>query len=113
MHFGLVNPKGVHFNAALALTAGGVALHQFEGRDDALLKIADCAVVRDEPAGVTRYGLRLPLAVLGLRPGKAFGLTILFFDDDEGSGHRCWLELAPGLAGLHDVTLYPRFVLAK
>jgi hypothetical protein len=113
MHVALVNAKGIHWNLALALTAGGVVLHQFEGRDEALLKTADCAVARDEPAGITRYGLRLPLAVLGLPPGTTFGLSVQFSDDDDGGGRRHWLQLAPGLAGLHDVRLYPRFILAK
>jgi hypothetical protein len=116
LQMGLVGAKGVHWNLGLALTKEGVAFHQWEGTGDTLLKTADCAVVRDEKAGVTRYGLRLPLAGLGLEPGAEVGFNIMFFDDD-GTGQRYWLQLAPGLApGLArggNNALYPRFVLEK
>jgi hypothetical protein len=112
LQMGLVSAKGVHWNLGLALTKEGVAFHQWEGTGDTLLKTADCAVVRDEKAGVTRYGLRLPLAALGLEPGAEVGFHIMFFDDD-GTGQRYWLQLAPSLARGGNNALYPRFVLEK
>ena len=48
----------------------GVVFHQWEGAGDALLKTVGCAVLRDDKAQITRYGVRLPLAALGLEPGE-------------------------------------------
>jgi hypothetical protein len=116
IQMGLVNAKGVQWNIALALTASGVALHQFDGPDDVLAKTADCCVTRDDKARVTRYGLRLPLAALGLEPGAEFGFNLLFVDDDD-KGQCYWLQLAPGLARGpargSNTALYPRFLLQK
>ena len=112
LQMGVVTAENVHWNLGLALTNDGVAFHQWAGKSDALRQTAQYAVVRDD-VKTTRYELRLPLAALGLRPGARFGFNIVFFDDDDGAGHRYWLQLAPGLAGIHDFTLYPRFVLAK
>jgi hypothetical protein len=127
LQVGLATPKGVTWNLGLALTKEGVCFHQWEGEGDALLKTVGCAAVRDEKAGVTRYGLRLPLATLGMEPGAEFRLNIVLYDDDDGTGLRHWLQLAPGMApGLPragesvsapaiggNTALYPRFVLAK
>jgi hypothetical protein len=113
MQMGLVAPDRVAWNVGLALTKDGPAFHQWAGKGEVLPKTAEYAVLRDEDAKTTRYELRLPLATLGLKPGAPFGFNIVFFDDDDGNGHRYWLQLAPGLAGVHHVKLYPRFVLAK
>jgi hypothetical protein len=127
LQVGLATPKGVTWNLGLALTKEGVCFHQWEGEGDALLKTVGCAAVRDEKAGVTRYGLRLPLATLGMEPGVEFRLNIVLYDDDDGTGLRHWLQLAPGMApGLPragesvsapaiagNAAHYPRFVLAK
>ena len=113
LQMGLVTSKGVHWNLALALSANGVALHQFEGDGEAVVRAADCAVVRDDKASITRYELRLPLAAIGLNDGEEFGLNAVFFDDDDGDGHRYWIQLAPGLTQPVNTALYPRFVLAK
>jgi len=127
LQMGLATPKGVTWNIGLALTKDGVRFHQWEGTGDALLKTVGCAVVRDDKTKVTRYGLRLPLATLGLEPGAEFGFNIVFYDDDDGTGIRHWLQLAPGMApGLPrdgepvslptiagNTALYPRFVLEK
>jgi len=82
-----------------------------------LLKTVVCAVVRDDKAQITRYEVRLPLAALGLEPGAEFGFNITFYDDDDGSGLRHWLQLAPGMAPgptpSVNTALYPRFVLEK
>ena len=112
LQIGLVTAEGVDWNIALALTQAGVALHQFAGRRDALVKTADCAVVRDGKARVTRYELRLPLAALGMQGGDEFGFDVVFVDDD-GDGQPYWLRLAPGLPGSGNSTMYPRFVLEK
>ena len=61
------------------------------------------------------------------RPGAEFRLNIVLCDDDDGTGFRHWLQLAPGMAaGLPrggapasvpmiggNTARYPRFVLAK
>jgi hypothetical protein len=126
LQIGLATPNGVTWNAGLALTKDGVRFHQWEGNGDTLLKTVGCAVVRDDRNKVTRYGLRLPLAALGLEGGAEFGFNLVFYDDD-GSGIRHWLQLAPGMApGLPrdgepvslptiagNTGLYPRFILEK
>ena len=114
LQMGLATAKMTHWNIALALTKAGVALHQYAGQGDTLVKTAGCAVARDDKARATRYELRLPMAALGLKPGDEFGFNIVFFDDDDSNANRYWLQLAPGLAGQHpNTTLYPRLVLAK
>ncbi|MBM4036998.1 MAG: hypothetical protein FJ290_00670 [Planctomycetes bacterium] len=117
LQLGLVTAKGVRWKVALALTKAGVAFHQYAGEGDTLAKTTGCAATRDDKARVTRYELRLPLAALGLEPGVDFGVNMMFFDDDDGSGHRYWLQLAPGLAAGPasggNTALYPRFVLEK
>jgi len=113
LQMGLVTTDKIHWNIGLALTKEGVVFHQWAGKGDTMQKTAEYVVVRDDDARATRYELRLPLNTLGIKPGAQFSFNIVLFDDDDGNGHRYWLQLAPGLAGLHDVNLYPRFVLAK
>ena len=113
LQMGMVTAEKIHWNIGLALTKQGVVFHQWSGKDDALRKTAEYVAVRDDDAKTTRYELRLPLNTLGIKPGAQFSFNVVVFDDDDGNGHRYWLELAPGLAGLHNVELYPRFVLAK
>jgi hypothetical protein len=115
---GLVNAGGVDWNFGLALTTNGVAFHQFVGPDGTLAKVAECSVTRDDPAvggtstaGITRYGLRVPLAALGLKPGDEFGFNIMFLDDDDNKGMHHWLQLAPGITYPFKPERYPRFVL--
>jgi hypothetical protein len=113
LQMGLVAPDGVHWNIGLALTRQSVVFHQWAGKGDTLGTTAEYVAVRDDDAKTTRYELRLPWNTLGIKPGAQFSFNVVVFDDDDGNGHRYWLELAPGLAGLHNVELYPRFVLAK
>ena len=98
-------------NMALALTEAGVVFHQFSGPDRTLRDRAEYKVVRDEKSKATVYELRLPLAALGLQPGAEFDFNIVFLDDDDGKGHRYWLQLAPGLCGRPAAN--PRYILAK
>jgi hypothetical protein len=113
LQFGVVTPKGVHWNLAVALTTNGVAVHQFVGGSDALLKTMDCSVTRDDKTNITRYGVRLPLAALGLAPGDTFGFNTLICDGDDNKGMRHNLRLAEGISYPFRTELYPRFVLAK
>jgi len=126
LQIGLATPSGVTWNVGLGLTKDGVGFHQWKGTGDTLLRTVGCAVVRDEKTKVTRYGLRLPLTALGLERGAEFGFNLVFYDDD-GSGIRHWLQLAPGMApGLPrdgepvslltiggNTTLFQRLVLEK
>jgi hypothetical protein len=98
-------------NLALALTDAGVAFHRFSGPGETLRDEAEFKVVRNDETKTTVYELRLPLAALGVEPGKGFSFNIAFLDDDDGKGHRCWLQLAPGLCGRG--AAHPRYVLAK
>ena len=113
IQFGVVTPKGVHWNLAVALTTNGVAVHQFVGGSDALFKTLDCNVTRDDKTNITRYGVRLPLAALGLVPGDTFGFNTLISDGDDNKGMRHNMRLAEGISYPFRTELYPRFVLAK
>jgi hypothetical protein len=113
IQFGIVTPKGVHWNLAAALTTNGVAVHQFIGGSDALFKTLDCSVTRDETAKLTRYGVRLPLAALGLAPGDTFGFNAMVCDGDDAKGMRSNLRLAQGINYPFLTDLYPRFVLGQ
>ena len=98
-------------NIALALTDAGVAFHRFSGPDDTLRDKAEFKVVRNDETKTTVYELRLPLTALGVELGKDLAFNIVFLDDDDGKGHRYWLQLAPGLCGRSHA--HPRFILAK
>ncbi len=113
IQFGVVTPKGVHWNLAVALTTNGVAVHQFVGGSDALFQALDCSVTRDAKTCLTRYGVRLPLAALGLAPGDTFGFDAMVCDGDDDKGMRCNLRLAQGISYPFLTDLYPRFVLGK
>ncbi|MEI6212394.1 MAG: hypothetical protein WCR06_12305, partial [bacterium] len=113
LQFGVVTPKGVHWNLAVALTTNGVAVHQFVGGSDVLLKTLDCSVTRDDKTNITRYGVRLPLAAIGLVPGDTFGFNTLICDGDDNKGMRHNLRMAEGISYPFRTELYPRFVLAK
>ena len=97
-------------NFALALTEAGVAFHRFSGPDDTLRDKAEFKVVCNDETKTTVYELRLPLAALGVKPGMDLAFNIVLLDDD-GKGHRYWLQLAPGLCGRGHA--HPRYVLAK
>lgn len=112
MQVGVVTARG-HWNLGLALTTNGVVFHQFEGPGDGLVKAAACAVTRDEKARITRYGLRLPLAALKLKPGEEFGFNVMSFDDDDGQGQRLRMEMAPGITYPFRPEKYPRFILGR
>jgi hypothetical protein len=113
IQFGVVTPKGVHWNLAVALTTNGLAVHQFVGGSDALFKTLDCNVTRDDAAKLTRYGVRLPLAALGLAPGDTFGFDAMICDGDDSKGMRHNMRLVEGISYPFRTDLYPRFVLAK
>jgi hypothetical protein len=113
IQFGVVTPKGMHWNLAVALTTNGVAVHQFIGGSDVLLRTMDCSVTRDDTAKLTRYGVRLPLAALGLASGDTFGFNALICDGDDSKGMRHNMRLAEGISYPFRTALYPRFVLAK
>ena len=109
----MTTPKGVHWNLALGLTTNRVSIHHFCGDSDALFKTVDCAVTRDDKANITRYGVRLPLAALGLAPGDTFGFNAMICDGDDDKGMRYYVRLAQGISYPFMTKLYPRFVLGK
>ena len=113
LQFGLVTPTGVHWNLAVALTTNGVAVHQFMGGSDVLFQTLDCSVTRDDKAHITRYGVRLPLAALGLAPGDTFGFNAMVCDGDDDQGMRYNVRMAQGISYPFQTELYPRFVLKK
>jgi hypothetical protein len=82
MQVGLVNIDGAQWNIGAALTTNGVALQQWDGPNETLIKSAKCAIKRDEAAGVTRYEFRLPFADFGAAPGVECSFYFNFFDND-------------------------------
>jgi hypothetical protein len=82
MQIGLVNQEAVQWNLGAALTSNGVAVAQFDGPNEALLKSGACVVKRDDAAGVTRYEWRLPFADFGVGSEQPCVYYFNFFDDD-------------------------------
>jgi len=93
---GLVTADGARWRIGLALTKTGVAFHQWEGKGDDLAKTGGFAVTRDDAGGMTRYELRLPLAVLGLKPGDDFQFDSAVCDDDDGFGQVYQVQTGSG-----------------
>ena len=93
-----ISTRDGHRSFGLARTAAGVVFHQWQPSDESLLKAVDCAVARDDAKAVTRYELRLPLAVLRLDPGAEFGFNVVVYDNDDGKGAPEWIQMAPGTA---------------
>ena len=74
------------------------------------LLLKELAVVRDEPAKVTRYEAAIPWSLLGMNQSpsdKWMGMNILFNDND-GQDRRGWLEWAPGIGYTHDPSQFPK-----
>ena len=60
LQIGIATREG-HRTFGVAATADGVRVHQWQPDDTKLLEVLDCAVVRDDAKGATRYELRLDL----------------------------------------------------
>jgi hypothetical protein len=89
-----------------------VAFNPLADPSGKLEQTANCAVVRDELAGVTRYELRLPLTDLKLKPGVECCFYLRFFDSD-GGGARYRFQLAPSITDPFKAKLYSKLVLAE
>ena len=116
VQFSLVTAKGAHWNLGLALTDSGVVFHKWTGPRKAQTKSFTYTVVRNKAAKTTIYELRLPLAVLGLEPGKECAYYFMFCDDDkddELAGMRYRFQWAPTVSYPFRRSIYPRFVLDK
>jgi hypothetical protein len=114
MQVGLINPEGLQWNFGLALTEeNGAQIQQWSGKDEAALKSAKYAVVRDDEARVTRYELRIPLADLGLTAGGECSYYLMFFDDDTGNGSRYRFQWAPNAMEPFKRDFFPRVVLGE
>ncbi len=114
LQIGLAVEGGAAWNIVLALTTKGPALLQVEGADDdTLVKTADCSVKRDDETGITRYGMRLPLSTIGLKPGTEFAFNVMVLDGDDPGGMRQYLLIAPGMTYPTKPELYPRFALGE
>jgi len=96
LQIGIATREG-HRTFGVAATADGVRVHQWQPDDTKLLEVLDCAVVRDDAKGATRYELRLPLAPLGIASDELFGFNVLVSEDDDGAGSQEWIQLAPGM----------------
>jgi hypothetical protein len=114
LQVGLINPEGLQWNFGLALTEeNGAQIQQWSGKDEAALKSAKYAVVRDDEARVTRYELRIPLADLGLTAGVECSYYLMFFDDDTGNGSRYRFQWAPNAMEPFKRDFFPRVVLGE
>jgi formylglycine-generating enzyme required for sulfatase activity len=96
VQIGIATKDGLR-SLGIAFADGSPRVHQWQPDDSRVLEVLDCAVVRDEAKGATRYELRLPFSALGLTADDRFGFNILVFDDDDGTGSKDWIQLAPGL----------------
>ena len=79
-----------------------------------LKKYASVRITRDEKKRQTIYSLILPLRYIDrvlLKPRRVFGMNMVFFDDDSGSGADYWMFLTRGLTGKKDCGLYQLFEL--
>jgi len=114
LQISLAVEDGAAWNIVLALTTKGPALLQVEGtNNDTLVKTVDCSVGRDDEARITRYGMRLPLSTIGLKPGAEFAFNAMVLDGDDPGGMRQYLRIAPGMTHPTGPKLYPRFVLGE
>jgi hypothetical protein len=71
-------------------------------------------VDRDEPGRTTRYTVAIPLATIGVEPGREFALNLQVVDADADAGQLHALQLAEGMAvGAGDdfPDRYPLFVI--
>jgi hypothetical protein len=94
-------PQG-NAHIVLARTQTGVAFHQGDAPNEELAKTAGVAVVRDDAGGVTRYELRLPLAVSGQDPGIEFSIGATVVDADDDTGQSRVMQLVSGWFRLAD-----------
>ena len=70
-------------------------------------------MTRDDKAAITRYALRLPMAVIGLAAGDTIGFDIMFCDADDDKGLRQSIRMTRGISYPFKTELYPRFVLKE
>ena len=83
------------------------------GRKDLLAGPGDCTVTRDEKAKETLYRFRIPWTKLGIKPekGRVFGMSLVIFDDDTGTGKEIITEVGGGVINRKDPRKYLKFVL--
>jgi len=110
---------GNDLNAGMALTAAGPAFQVWVEKGS-----TKTAGGRDYPLAIRRQGTEttyeaiLPwpaLAPLEPRTGRAFGFSLLAFDNDRSEDRQaaCRMELTPGIADGQDPSAYRTFVLGE
>ncbi len=101
------------FNLGIALAAGRLQSHQWNGPDTGVLGKSEYRVVRDAERGETRYEMKIPFESIKLEPaeGAVFGFNAVVFDDADGAGYDYWIEMTPGLAGKWDPEPFRKFIL--
>ena len=72
-----------------------------------------CTIVRDEAKKQTRYRLRIPWEKLGVKAekGLVFGMSLVLFDDDTGTGKETYTRIGGGITGKKNPREYLKFVL--
>jgi hypothetical protein len=95
----------------LALTDKGPAAEVCYGSDKDTWKKSEYTVVRNEVTRTTTYAMRIPLAVLSLSPGKAFGFNAVVFDDDTGTGQNYHLRYTEGITNGKNPQAFKKFGL--
>lgn len=114
LQVGIRAGAGPSWRLGLARTADGPVFHQWQGAGQALLRTVECSVDRDEPGRTTRYTVAIPLATIGVEPGREFALNLQVVDADADAGQLHTLQLAEGMAvgaGDDDPDRYPLFVI--
>ncbi|RED87633.1 alpha-L-fucosidase [Cohnella phaseoli] len=97
------------YEFGMALTSAGPQLYRWSGigHSGGFVTSGQLAIVRNEPAGETRYELALPWAELSpiSAADGAFSLSLLVNDND-GSGRKGWIEWGGGIGGSKDSALF-------
>ena len=108
---GVLGKDDVEFGIT-ADSAGKLILVVSSGRKD-LFEPGDCVVTRDDAKKTTRYQVRIAWSKLGVkpRPGMVFGMSLVLFDDDAGSGPEYFAQIGGGITKQKNPRKYLKFML--
>lgn len=102
-------------NLAFALTPEGKQVQPYGLWSDTLIEHTRFEITRDDESKTTRYLVVLPLDKLGITAsaGTLFRMSAVVFDDDDGEGYDCWMQITPGIAGGWNPLDFLRVVLEQ
>jgi|LSQX01.1.fsa_nt_gb hypothetical protein len=103
-------------NVGVSLSKGrSLAYRWGSGGSSRLIARSVYAVKRDEEKKVTYYEIQMPTTSIRFpaKNGQMFSFNIVVFDDDNGKGHKYWMELTPGLANKVKAEQFKNYILWK